>query len=133
MFYQAFAARKELAEERERSEKTEKELNGKDRENRRLLDSNKDLCGSLRDERERSKEKETEISRLKTKRRRGVVVMIVMAFFLALSVLVSIVLVNQGRGYKSFVSELREMSDSTPDLVSDSIRYKYEDIFGERL
>lgn len=135
VLYQAYTAKKELSKERERADEIEKELIGEKKENRRLLESNISLCGDLKEERKRIKNQESTITTLKSKIRILTILIVVMSLLLALACFISTVFMRQEHGSRSILQTLREASHSTPevaDVIPDSVRYTYEDVFHEQ-
>ena len=135
VYYQSYVARKERENEREHVKEIENELIGERRENRRLLESNKKLCGSLKEERKRNEDQESKISALTAKGRTLTIVVITMSLLLALTVFASVVFMEQGNGSKAIVMNLREASHSRAEMaemIPDEVRYTYEDTFHEQ-
>ena len=135
VYYQAYIAKKELANERSRANAVEKELVKAEKEKVRLTDSYKELCQTLRTERAEVERQEVAITTLKTRWRKSIIFIIVLVFFLAGSAFGSVMLVRWGHSSRSLIMELRETSHAIPEMSEmspDDIRYSYEEMFHEK-
>ena len=135
VYYYANSTRKELEKEHGLRNAAEKDLAKAELDIKRLVDSHRGLCQSLRDERENRKEDTKAISVLKTKERAKNIAIAVLALLLAGAVAGLFLQPRQDKEYRALVEELREASHATAEVVEivpDSIRYKYEAISNKK-
>ena len=87
-----------------------------EKEKKYLTDSNRELCQTLRDEREKWGKREEVIERLKVKTRTRAIVVAVLAFLLAMSISGLFLLPRQDARYKALISDPREASLVIPEI-----------------
>lgn len=131
VYYQSYVAKKDIEKEAGRLNEAEKELDAKEREIIRLSKSNRELSQALREARDGIKETNGAIAVLKKRTRIRAIIIVVFALLLVASVASSVMLLRRNEVYGSIISELRETSHRTPELVSDELRYRFEDAFHE--
>ena len=135
VYYQAYIARNELVKERSRMNVIENELEKAEKEKVRLVSSQRELCQTLKDERAKEKNQETVISMLKTRGKKKIIAIVVLSFLFIGAVFSSVMLVRWGLGSRSLVMNLRETSYEIPgmsEMIPDSIRYSFEEVFHKK-